>query len=76
MDRQEYDDYVEMTGIRPGYIKGKPIWYGTARINTDSKGENLPYAYSYLFAYPMELPAGAKTITLPIRCPVPSARRA
>jgi alpha-mannosidase len=25
----------------------------------------VPYAYSYLFAYPLELPAGAKTITLP-----------
>jgi alpha-mannosidase len=25
----------------------------------------MPYAYSYLFAYAIDLPAGAKTITLP-----------
>jgi alpha-mannosidase len=25
----------------------------------------VPYAYSYLFAYPIELPDGAKTIILP-----------
>ena len=25
----------------------------------------MPYSYSYLFAYSMELPAGAKTLQLP-----------
>jgi alpha-mannosidase len=24
-----------------------------------------PYAYSYLFAYPIDLPPGARTLTLP-----------
>jgi alpha-mannosidase len=26
---------------------------------------NQPYAYSYLFAYAIDLPAGARTLTLP-----------
>jgi alpha-mannosidase len=53
-----------MTGIRPGYIKRADLaWYCSHRHN--AAGENVPYAYSYLFAYPIELPAGAKTITLP-----------
>jgi alpha-mannosidase len=38
-------------------------WYCSHHHN--AAGENLPYAYSYLFAYPITLPPGAKTITLP-----------
>ena len=29
------------------------------------RGRKCAYRYSYLFAYPIDLPAGAKTITLP-----------
>ncbi len=62
--RTEHDDYAEMTGIRPGYIKRADVaWYCDHRRN--AAGENVPYAYSYLFAYPIELPAGTKSITLP-----------
>jgi alpha-mannosidase len=62
--KTERDDYAEMTGIQPGYIKRADLaWYCDHRHN--AAGENEPYAYSYLFAYPIELPAGAKTITLP-----------
>jgi alpha-mannosidase len=62
--KTEHDDYAEMTGIRPGYIKRADLaWYCDHRHN--AAGENEPYAYAYLFAYPIELPAGAKTITLP-----------
>ena len=62
--RTEHDDYAEMTGIRPGYIKRADLaWYCDHRHN--AAGENLPYAYSYLFAYPIDLPDGAKRITLP-----------
>ncbi len=62
--KTEHDDYAEMTGIRPGYIKRADLaWYCSHQHN--GAGENVPYAYSYLFAYPIELPAGAKTITLP-----------
>ena len=60
----EHDDYAEMTGIKPGYIKRANLaWFCSHHHN--AKGENVPYGYSYLFAYPIDLPAGAKTITLP-----------
>jgi alpha-mannosidase len=59
-----HDDYGEMTGIKPGFIKRADLaWYCSHHHN--AAGENVPYSYSYLFAYPIELPAGAKTITLP-----------
>ena len=59
-----HDDYGQMTGIKPGYIKRADLaWYCSHHHN--AAGENVPYRYSYLFAYPIDLPAGAKTITLP-----------
>jgi alpha-mannosidase len=59
-----HDDYAEMTGIEPGYIKRADVaWYCSHHHN--AAGENVPYGYSYLFAYAIDLPAGAKTITLP-----------
>jgi alpha-mannosidase len=62
--KTERDDYAEMTGIRPGFIKREDLaWYCSHQHN--AAGENMPYAYSYLFAYAIELPAGAKSITLP-----------
>src|SRR5216684_3384347 len=62
--RTEHDDYAEMTGIKPGYIKRTDLaWYCSHHHN--AAGENVPYAYSYLFAYPIDLPDGAKRITLP-----------
>jgi alpha-mannosidase len=51
-------------GLTPGFIKRVPIaWYASHRH--DSAGANEPYAYSYLFAYAIDLPRGAKTLTLP-----------
>jgi alpha-mannosidase len=38
-------------------------WY--ANHYHTPQGLNQPYAYSYLFAYGMNLPAGAKMLTLP-----------
>jgi alpha-mannosidase len=58
------DPYAEMTGITPGFIKRAPLaWYASHRHRGDGTSE--PYAYSYLFAYAVELPPGAKTLTLP-----------
>jgi alpha-mannosidase len=55
------DDYV---GLKPGYIKQASLgWY--ASHHHTAEGLNEPYQYSYLFAYSLELPAGAKTLTLP-----------
>ena len=56
----------EFTGvIARGYIKRAPVaWFTSHRHGTDGMAE--PYAYSYLFAYAIDIPAGAKTITLPM----------
>jgi alpha-mannosidase len=55
------DDFV---GIKPGYIKRADVaWFASHHHTAD--GKNDPYAYSYLFAYPLDIPAGAKTLTLP-----------
>ena len=62
--RTEHDDYAEMTGIRPGYIKRASLaWY--CSHHHDASGKNVAYSYSYLFGYSIDLPAGARTITLP-----------
>ena len=58
------DDYGTMTGITPGYIKRASLaWY--CSHHHDAAGANVAYRYSYLFAYAIDLPAGARTITLP-----------
>jgi alpha-mannosidase len=62
--RTRVDAYGEMTGITPGFIKRAPVaWFASHRHGAD--GANEPYAYSYLFAYTIDLPAGAKILTLP-----------
>ena len=53
--------YASMT---PGFIKRAPIAWFASHYH-DANGANLPYSYSYLFAYEMDLPAGARTLTLP-----------
>jgi alpha-mannosidase len=55
------DDYV---GLKPGYIKQAPLgWY--ASHHHTAQGLNEPYQYSYLFVYSLDLPTGARTLTLP-----------
>jgi alpha-mannosidase len=59
-----HDDYGEMTGIKPGYIKRANVaWYCSHHHN--AAGENVAYRYSYLFAYPIDMPDGLKSIQLP-----------
>jgi alpha-mannosidase len=58
------NQYGEMVGIRPGFIKRADIaWFSDHRH--DDAARNEAYAYSYLFAYAVDVPAGAKTLTLP-----------
>jgi alpha-mannosidase len=58
------DDYGDMTGLTPGFIKRADLaWYCSHHHN--SAGENVPYSYSYLFAYAVDLPPGAMSIKLP-----------
>jgi alpha-mannosidase len=55
------EDYI---GLRPGYIKPATLaWYVSHHHNAE--GLNEPYQYSYLFVYALDLPANARTITLP-----------
>jgi alpha-mannosidase len=62
--RTETDPYAEMVGLKPGYIKRANLaWY--CSFHHDPAGQNVPYRYSYLFAYVLDMPTGAKTITLP-----------
>ena len=62
--RTRLDPYGEMVGIRPGFIKRAPLaWFASHRHT--ASGANEAYAYSYLFAYTIDVPPDAKTLTLP-----------
>ena len=53
--------FAELT---PGFVKRAPVaWFASHRHDTN--GANEPYAYSYLFAYALDVPADATTLTLP-----------
>ena len=51
-------------GLNPGFIKRAPIaWFASHHHLAD--GTNATYSYSYLFAYELPIPAGARSLTLP-----------
>ncbi|HYV97574.1 MAG TPA: hypothetical protein VE967_08985, partial [Gemmatimonadaceae bacterium] len=53
-----------LDSLNTAFMKTAPIaWYASHRHN--AAGENQIYEYSYLFAYELEIPKGAKTLTLP-----------
>jgi alpha-mannosidase len=55
------EDYV---GLKPGYVKTAELaWYASHQHSRE--GLNRPYQYSYLFAYPIDLLPGERTLTLP-----------
>jgi alpha-mannosidase len=62
--RTRLDPYGEMTGIAPGFIKRAPLAWFASHRHTPA-GTNEAYAYSYLFAYTIDLLWDAKTLTLP-----------
>ncbi|HEV2297635.1 MAG TPA: glycoside hydrolase family 38 C-terminal domain-containing protein [Candidatus Acidoferrales bacterium] len=51
-------------GLTPGFIKSEPVAWFASHYHTPDGG-NVPYSYSYLFGYSMDLPPGATTLTLP-----------
>jgi alpha-mannosidase len=54
-------DYL---GLQAGFIKPAAVaWY--ASHHHTAEGLNTPYRYSYLFAYSLDAPADARSITLP-----------
>ncbi len=59
-----YDWKNPLVGLVPGYIKRAPVaWYFSHRH--DAKQGDEYYQYAYLFKCGVDLPAGAKSITLP-----------
>jgi alpha-mannosidase len=51
-------------GLTPGFVKRAPVaWFASHRHT--ATGANEAYQYSYLFAYALDVPAGATTLTLP-----------
>jgi alpha-mannosidase len=54
----------EYVGLTPGYVKTAALAWYCSHHHTAS-GLNEPYQYSYLFAYSIDLPPGAQTLTLP-----------
>jgi alpha-mannosidase len=62
--KTQLDPYAEMTGIKPGFIKRTPLAWFASHYHT-AAGRNEAYRYSYLFAGVIELPRGARTLTLP-----------
>jgi alpha-mannosidase len=58
------DNYGDMIGLRPGFIKRADLaWY--CDHHHDASGSNVAYSYSYIFGYSLDVPSGAKTLTLP-----------
>jgi len=58
------ETHLDYTGLKPGYIKRAPVaWFASHRHS--ESGGNEPYSYSYLFAYSIDLPAGAISLILP-----------
>ncbi|MFC1543694.1 alpha-mannosidase [Gemmatimonadota bacterium] len=54
----------EYGGLTPGFIKPAPVaWFASHRHTAD--GVNEPYSYAYLFAYAIDMPEGAESLTLP-----------
>jgi alpha-mannosidase len=62
--RTRFDAYGEMVGIARGFIKRAPLAWFASHRHTPA-GTNEAYAYSYLFAYTIDVPANARTLTLP-----------
>ncbi len=52
------------SGLASGFVKGSTVaWFASHCHN--AAGANVPYSYSYLFAYEIKVPSRAKTLTLP-----------
>ena len=62
--KQENQTEMTYAGLTAGFIKRAPVaWFASHRHNPN--GTNEPYAYSYLFAYQIDVPGNARSIKLP-----------
>ena len=63
VDEKTYSINNDLERIAPAFLKaGRPVWWASHR---HAKGQDDVYAYSYLFAIAVDIPAGVKTLTLP-----------
>jgi alpha-mannosidase len=62
--RTRIEDYGQMLGITPGFIKPAPVAWFASHHHTPA-GANDAYGYSYLFAYELDVPPNVETLTLP-----------
>jgi alpha-mannosidase len=63
VDEKTYSINNDLERITPAFLKaGRPAWWASHR---HAKGQDDVYAYCYLFAIAVEVPAGATTLTLP-----------
>jgi alpha-mannosidase len=54
----------EYVSLKDGFIKPASLAWFASHHHT-AEGLNEPYQYSYLFAYPIDIPANSHTLTLP-----------
>ncbi|HLK15091.1 MAG TPA: LamG-like jellyroll fold domain-containing protein, partial [Fimbriimonadaceae bacterium] len=58
-----FSNYSGMNGLDPGYVKpGEVAWFAS---HSHVAGGNTFYEYTYLYKLGFDIPAGAKTLTLP-----------
>jgi len=54
----------EFVGLQPAYVRNDPVAWFCSHHHT-AEGRNALYEYCYLYAYTFDVPAGARTFTLP-----------
>lgn len=63
VDEKSYSINNDLERIAPAFLNtGRPVWWASHR---HAKGQDDVYAYSYLFILAVDIPAGARTLTLP-----------
>lgn len=63
VDEKSYSINNDLERLAPAFLKaGRPAWWASHR---HAKGQDDVYAYCYLFAVAVDIPAGARTLTLP-----------
>jgi alpha-mannosidase len=61
---------LSFVGLAPGFIKRAPVAWYASHLHSNG-GNNAIYNYSYLYAYTIDVPAGAKILTLPTNDHIP-----
>lgn len=59
----------KLTGLAPGFIKRAPVAWFCSHRHTAS-GQNEIYEYTYIYRYGIDIPAGAKTLKLPVNAKI------